>query len=129
MEISIQLTEDYSTLDQLISYFKANTSFNVSKEYDHWEVRTDANGQMEQCVLIKKSGMHGAKAYFTYKNTLKIDYIIPNKVLNAYFGNSQKAHKNILEIVTEQIKNIFLAGSQKKAFHEIINSLAGAAIN
>lgn len=129
MEISIQLTEEFTTLDQLVNYLKTNTSFEVTKEYDHWEVRTDTNGQMEQCVLIKKSGMHGAKAYFVYKNTLKIDYLIPNKVLNAYFGYNQKAHKNILESVTERIKNVFLAGSQKKAFLEIINSLAGAAIN
>ena len=129
MEISIQLKEEYTTLDQLISYLKTNTSFEISKEYDHWEVRTDASGQMEQCVVIKKSGMHGAKAYFTYKNTVKIDYIVPNKVLNAYFGISQKAHKNILELVAEQIKKLFLASSQKKAFNEIINSLSGAAVN
>lgn len=129
MDLSIQLSEEFTTMDQLISYLKSNTSFDVSKEYDHWEVRTDANGQMEQCVFIKKSGMHGAKAYFTYKNTVKMDYIIPNKMLNAYFGNSQKAHKNILEIVTERIKNIFLTGSQKKAFLEIVNSLPVVANN
>lgn len=129
MEISIQLKEEFTTMDSLVNYFKNNTSFDVSKEYDHWEVRTDANGQMEQCVVIKKSGMHGAKAYFTYKNTVKIDYIVPNKVLNAYFGISQKAHKNILELVAEQIKKLFLASSQKKAFNEIINSLSGAAVN
>lgn len=123
MNLSIQLSEEFTTLDQLVNYLKTNSSFEVSKEYDHWEGRTDANGQMEQCVLIKKSGMHGAKTYFVYKNTIKIDYIVPNKVLNAYFGNSQKAHKNILEIVTGQIKNLFLSGSQKKAFKEIINSL------
>lgn len=129
MEAEIQLSEEFTTLDQLISYLNANTSFKVSKEYDHWDVRTDAKGQMEQCVLVKKSGMHGAKAYFVYKNTIKMDYIVPNKVLNAYFGNSQKAHKSILEIVTGQLKNIFLAGSQKKAFREIIESLPVAVFN
>ncbi len=92
-------------------------------DYDIWDLRTDANGQMEKCVVIKKSNMHGAKAYITPQNELSISYIIPNKVMNAYFGKSQKARKGILDIVAGGIKNIALAGSQKKAFEEISSNL------
>ena len=77
---------------------------------------------MEQCVLVKKSNMHGVKAYFTDENRIKVTYVIPNKVMNAYFGASTKAHRNILEIVAGGIKSVALAGSQRKAFSEIIKS-------
>ena len=66
--------------------------------------------------------MHGAKAYFTKDNTLKVSYVIPNKAMNAYFGKSVKARKNILEIIGGKIKGAMLAGSQKKAFEEIVGS-------
>lgn len=122
MEKIIKVKEDYNSLEKLIDFLKTESPFDISKDYDHWDVRTDSNGQMEQCVVIKKSNMHGAKAYFEDENTLKIDYIIPNKMMNAYFGKSVKARKNIIEILAETIKNTALAGSQKKTFEEITNS-------
>jgi hypothetical protein len=63
--------------------------------------------------------MHGMKAYLDKENTLQVSYLIPNKLMNAYFGKSQKRYKNILEIVAGKIKDIALAGSQKKAFNEM----------
>lgn len=122
METTIKLKDAFTSLDEIVNHVKSNSSFEASKEYDHWDLRTDANGQMEQCVVIKKSNMHGVKAYFTNDNTLKIDYIIPSKLMNAYFGKSQKAHRNIIELVAGGIKNTLLAGSQKKAFNEIVQS-------
>jgi hypothetical protein len=82
-------------------------------------MRTDANGQMEKCVLIKKSSMHGMKVYFSQDNELMMTYVIPNKVMNAYFGKSVKARKSILEVIGGGIKNVMLSGSQKKAFQEM----------
>lgn len=122
MEKSIKVKSEYSSLDKLIDFLKSESPFGISKEYDHWDVRTDANGQMEQCVVIKKSNMHGAKAYFENENTLKVDYIIPNKMMNAYFGKSQKSYKNVLEIIAGKVKSIALENSQKKAFEEVLNS-------
>lgn len=119
MEKTIKVKQEYASLDKVIDFLKSESQFEISKDYDHWELRTDANGQMEQCLVMKKSNMHGAKAYFKDDNTLKIDYIIPNKVMNAYFGKSQKAHRNILEIITGGIKSVALAGAQKKAFEEL----------
>lgn len=128
MEKMIKVKSEYGSLDQLTNFLKTQSPYEISKEYDHWDLRTDANGQMEQCIVIKKSNMHGAKAYFSNENTLKVDYIIPNKMMNAYFGKSQKAHRNILEILAGGIKNTLLAGPQKKAFEEIVtsfNTIAG----
>ena len=122
MEKTIKIKEQYSSLNKIEEFINAESPFEASKEYDHWELRTDAKGQMEQCVVIKKSNMHGAKAYLTGTNTLKVDYIIPNKIMNAYFGKSQKARKNILEIAAGTIKSTILAGSQKKAFEEIVQT-------
>lgn len=122
MEKKINVQSEYGSLDQISNFLKKQSPYEISKEYDHWEIRTDANGQMEQCIVIKKSNMHGAKAYFTNDNVLKVDYIIPNKMMDAYFGKSQKARRNILEIVAGGIKNTLLSGGQKKAFEEIVSS-------
>lgn len=120
MEKLIAVKNEYSSLDDIISFVKKESSFECSKEYDQWDVRTDANGQMEQCVLVKKSGMHGVMVYFTEGSTINISYVIPNKLMNAYFGKSQKARKSILEVIGGGIKNVVLASSQKKAFEEIV---------
>ena len=80
-------------------------------------------------MVIKKSNMHGAKAYLSSGDTLKLDYIIPNKVMNAYFGKSQKARRNVLEMIAGSIKTTLLAGSQKKAFEEITHSFNKIEIN
>ena len=53
------------------------------------------------------------------ENELLLTYIIPNKVMNAYFGRSEKAYKTIPEIIGGAIKNGLLIGSQKKAFNAI----------
>lgn len=119
MEKVITIKSEYNSLDLLNDFLKNDNSFESSKEYDSWDVRTDANGQMEQCLIIKKSAMHGMKVYFQKDNTLKLDYIIPNKLMNAYFGKSQKSHQNILEIVTGKIKETVLAPAQNKAFQEM----------
>ncbi|NRD20041.1 hypothetical protein HNV08_08270 [Winogradskyella eckloniae] len=119
MEKTIKIKNEYNSLDTLYSYLKTATSFESSKEYDSWEVRTNIHGQMEQCLVLKKSNMHGMKVYFENENSLKMTYIIPNKIMQAYFGNSQKRYQNVLEIVTGKIKNILLTSSQNKAFKEM----------
>lgn len=119
MEKQITVKSEYNSLDSILNFIKKESPYEASIEYDSWDVRTDANGQMEKCIMIKKSSMHGMKAYFTKENALQLDYIIPNKLMNAYFGKSQKRYKNILEIVTGKVKDVLLSGSQKKAFEEI----------
>jgi hypothetical protein len=74
---------------------------------------------MEQCILLKKSGMHAIKAFFVNENTVKINHIIPNKVMHAYFGKSVKARRNILEIIGGTIKQTILKGPQETAFKEL----------
>ena len=128
MEKKITVKKDYNSLDKILDFVKKDSSFDCSKEYDSWDVRTGSNGQMEQCVLIKKSGMHGMKVYFSNENELMMTYIIPNKLMNAYFGKSVKARKSILEVVGGIIKNAFLSGSQKKAFGEMEQVLLRIAV-
>ena len=119
MEKHITIRNEYNSLDTVLNYLKKESTFECTKEYDSWDVRTDSNGQMEQCIVIKKSAMHGMKIYFTQENRLLMSYIIPNKIINAYFGKSQKTRKDIIEIITGIIKSALLSGAQKKAFEEM----------
>ena len=119
MENLITIKNKYNTLDKLYEFLKKNSNYECSKDYDIWEQRTDANGQMEQCIVLKKSAMHAVKVFFVNENTVKINHIIPSKVMNAYFGKSVKARRNILEIITGLIKGAVLAPAQKSAFEEI----------
>lgn len=127
MENLITIKNKYNSLDTLSTFLKAASTFECSKEYDQWEVRTDSNGQMAQCLVLKKSGMHAVKVFFVNENTVKINYIIPNKLMHAYFGKSVKARRNIIEIVTGIIKQAVLAAPQKKAFEELEKIVAKAA--
>lgn len=119
MEKQIKISSDYNSLENILVFLKEESDYECSIDYDSWDVRTDANGQMEKCVLIKKSGMHGMKLHFLNDNTLQLSYIIPNKMMNAYFGKSQKARKDILEIIGGVVKNLLLSSAQKKAFEEM----------
>jgi hypothetical protein len=119
MEKQITVNSKYNSLESLLSFLKKESTHECSTEYDSWEVRTDAKGQMEKCIVLKKSEMHGMKIYFSKENELKMTYIIPNKLMHAYFGKSQKRYRNILEIITGAIKNTLLASSQQKAFEEM----------
>ena len=119
MENLIKIKSEYNSLDKLYEFLKKDSNYEYSKDYDIWEHRTDSNGQMEQCIIIKKSGMHAIKVFFVNDNIVKVNYIIPNKLMHAYFGKSVKARRNIIEIVGGIIKQALLAPSQKKAFEEL----------
>ncbi|MFK8039216.1 MAG: hypothetical protein AB8B74_13060 [Crocinitomicaceae bacterium] len=119
MEKIITVNNQNDSLDKILKSLTKESSFECTQEYDIWDMRTDTNNQMEQCIVIKKSAMHGVKAYLNDEKLLKMNYIIPNKVMNAYFGKSQKRHKNIIEVITGKISQALLSGSQKKAFSEI----------
>lgn len=123
MEKQIKVKSEFNSLEKVFNFLKKESGFESSIDYDSWDVRTDANGQMEKCVLVKKSAMHGLKIYFTEDNVIKVSYLIPNKIMNAYFGESKKARQNILEIITGLIKKMALSGSQEQAFNEMSNSL------
>ena len=86
MENLIEIKNEYNSLDKLYEYLKKDSNYECSKTYDHWEVRTDSNGKMEQCIVIKKSGMQAVKVFFANENTVKVNYVIPNKIMHAYFG-------------------------------------------
>lgn len=123
MEKQIALKKDYDSLNKVFDFVSKESPFEYSIEYDSWDVRTDPNGQMAKCILLKKSAMHGTKMYLDNNNNLICTYVIPNKIIHAYFGKSQKQYQNILEIVTEKVKDIFMAGSQKSAFEEMTQVL------
>jgi len=101
MERLIEIKNDYNSLDKLK------------------DVLEKTNGQMAECLLFKKNGMHALKVFFVNENTIKINHIIPNKMMNAYFGKSAKAYKNIIEIVAGGLKNVLLKGAQEKAFKDM----------
>jgi hypothetical protein len=119
MENLIEINNDYNSLDKLRDFLEKESVYNCSKTYDTWEMRTDPNGQMAQCIVLKKSGMHAIKAFFVNESTVKINYVIPNKVMHAYFGKSVKARRNVIEIAAGAIKQTLLMSSQKKAFSEL----------
>tara|TARA_R110002012_G_scaffold75765_4_gene191351 strand:- start:886 stop:1272 length:387 start_codon:yes stop_codon:yes gene_type:complete len=127
MQTTVQIKNEYNSLDTLNTYLNAASDFTCSKEYDIWEMRTDANGQMEQCLVLKKSSMHAAKLYFTSENKVKVDYVIPNKIMNAYFGKSVKARRSILEIVGGIVKSAILKAPQEKAFNELTQVIEKAS--
>lgn len=119
MEKLITINNDLNSLDKLQEVLKKESIYECSKEYDIWEMRTDKNGQMAQCIVVKKSNMHAVKLFFINENTVKVSYVIPNKIMQAYFGKSVKARRNIIEIIAGIIKQAVLAGSQQKAFDEL----------
>lgn len=123
MENLIEIKNDYNSLDKLLDRLEKNTTYQCSKTYDIWEHRTDKNGQLAQCIVIKKSNMNAAKVFFVNENTVKVNHIIPNKIMHAYFGKNKKAYRSIIEIVAGTIKDAVLATPQKKAFEEIEKKL------
>ncbi len=127
MEKSIKIKAKYNSLEKLNDFIKTVTDYESKIDYDNWEVRTDSNGQMEKCIVLQKSGMHAIKAFFENEDTIKLTYIIPNKMMNAYFGKNEKQYKNVLEIVTGKIKGVLLEGAQKKAFNELEEIIIKAA--
>ena len=127
MENLITINSEHNSLDALHTFLKSSSSFDCSKEYDIWEQRTDGNGQMAQCLVLKKSAMHAVKLYFVKDNIVKANHIIPSKMMHAYFGKSVKARRSILEVIGGKIKEVALAGSQQKAFEELENEIKKAA--
>ncbi len=123
MESIITVNNEYNSLDKLYEQLREKSSLTCTKDYDKWEMRIDANGQMEQCIILKKSGMHGVKLFFTEANKVKVNHIIPSAIMNAYFGKSQKKYQNVLEIVTGKIRDIVLAPSQNKAFEDLTQEI------
>lgn len=124
----IEIKNEYNSLDKLYNYLKNDSNYEYSKTYDIWEMRTDSNGQMEECIVIKKSGMHAVKVFFAQENIVKVNYVIPNKLMHAYFGKSEKAYKNIIEIVTGAIKQALLKGLQQRAFDDLEKTIKRAGV-
>ena len=127
MEKLVSVKPDYASLDKLYEFLKKESSFECSQEYDIWEHRVDTNGQLSKCIIIKRSSMHAVKLYFANENTVIVSYVIPNKIMHAYFGKSVKARRNILEIIVEKIKDLLLASSQQNAFNELERVVQKAA--
>jgi len=119
MENIITIKKEYNSLDTLCDFLITASSFECLKEYDIWEQRTDANGLMEKCIVLKKSNMHAVKIFFIENDKVKTNHIIPNRVMQAYFGKSVKRHRNILEVIVGKIKDVVLAGAQQKTFEEL----------
>ncbi len=118
MEKTFKLKPEFSTLESLLVAVKQEPNYTSSIEYDVWEMRTGDDGNMEQCVLVKKSSMHGVKAYFTQANTIKITQVIPSKTKNAMLGQN-KGRRNALELIVGSIKSALVKSSQRKAFAEL----------
>ncbi len=127
MESLIQIKQPYNSLDDLYEFLKKESAFECSKEYDIWEHRVNGEGQMEQCLILKKSNMHAVKIFFVNENTVKVNHIIPNKMMHAYFGKSVKARRSILEVITGAIKQALLAKPQQQAFEELEKEIKKAA--
>lgn len=127
MERSLKIREAFDSLDKLFEELKKTSPYDVSMEYDSWDIRIDARGEMEKCILLKKSSMHGLKMYFDDKLNLQACYVIPNKFMNAYLGKSQKKYRNILEILSSKLLSLAISGQQKKAFDEMIQTLSKVA--
>ena len=128
MEKILKIKSEYNSLDSLNNFLNTASDFKCSKEYDIWDHRVDTKGQMEQCLVLKKSGMHAAKVFFTKENEIKVNYVIPNKIMNTYFGKSVKARRSIIDIVAETITQAVLATPQKNAFSELVQVVEKATV-
>lgn len=128
MERLIAVQQEYASLSKIERFLKKETSLKVSQEYDAWEVRTDKHGQMEKCIILKKSSMHALRIYFDEENTLKVNHIIPNKLMNAYFGKNKEEYQSILNIITGKIKELALAKSQNRTFEEMVEVFSKISI-
>lgn len=119
MEKIIEIKHEYNTLDKLHRFLDSETAYNCYLDYDKWDFRINNKGKMEQCIVLQKSTMHALKLYFTNENKVKASYIIPNTIMNSFFGKRIKARRNIIEIVSGKIKDALLASPQLKAFEEL----------
>lgn len=127
MENLVNIIATYNTLDTLQNFLKTESNLECTKEYDIWEHHVNGQGQIEQCLVLKKSNMHAIKIFFVNGGTVKINHIIPNKMMNAYFGKSVKARRSILEVVGGMVTQTVLKGSQEKAFKELEAVVAKAS--
>ncbi|SNR16268.1 hypothetical protein [Tenacibaculum jejuense] len=119
MKKIITIKQEYNSLEKLQSYINEESNYSSNIQYDKWEIRKDNNGNMQKCIMLKKSAMHGLKVYFLDDKTIELSYAIPNVFLHGWFGKSQKAYRGIDEIILGKIKDAVLVGSQKKAFTEL----------
>lgn len=127
MKNIIEIKNEYNSLETLYEFLKTTSPFECIKDYDKWELRIDANGEMEQCIVLKKNAFQGLKLFFVKENVVKVNHIIPSTVINALFGKSKKYRQNIIELVTEKIKEALLLPGQKKAFKELQDIVERAA--
>lgn len=119
MKKIIKVKQDYSSLIDLHIFLTKASSLDCYIDYDNWDFRIDNKGKMEQCIVLKKNAMHAIKIYFTDENTVKLSHIMPNKVLNAYFGKGHRIRQNIIELISRKLKDAILSGPQQKAFEEL----------
>lgn len=128
MKKIITIKEEYNSLEKLQGFINKKSEYNSNIQYDKWEIRKDADGNMQKCIMVKKSAMHGLKVYFLDDKTIELSYAIPNVFLHGWFGKSQKAYRGIDEIILGKIKDAVLIGSQKKAFNEMEQIFTQATI-
>lgn len=128
MEKIIEVKKTYNSLESLQYFLNTATLLDCSIEYDIWEEGRDAHGHMQKCIVIKKSAMNAVKVLFMKDNHVKVNHIVPHKILNVYLGNSKRIHHNILEFVALKIKEAVLAVPQKKAFEELETNISKAAV-
>ncbi|MGJ8685493.1 MAG: hypothetical protein ACSHWW_12760 [Nonlabens sp.] len=119
MESIISIKKEINSLESLHTFIDKQTPYECIIDYDIWDVRSNAQNQMEKCMIIKKNSMNAVKLYFLNDNKVKLDHIIPNKMMNVYFGKRHRVRQNILEFATTKIKDSLLAAPQHKAFKEI----------
>ncbi len=119
MEKLIKVKEEFNSLDKIENFLKKESSYQVSQDYDRWEIRADENGHMKKCVVVQKSNLYGLKLFLTNESTVKATYIIPNKIMESYFGK-KAGFRSIFKVITEKIKDAILSGKQQKAFDEMI---------
>jgi hypothetical protein len=127
MTKTMTIKNEYNSLETLYNRLKKEATNGCYIDFDIWDFRLDTNGQLEECLVLKKSSMHAIKVYFTEGNTAKLSYIIPNKIMNSYFGKSKRIRQNIIELMSEKLKQTILAGSQQKAFDELETIVRKAA--
>ncbi|WP_299716154.1 hypothetical protein [uncultured Tenacibaculum sp.] len=126
MKKIITIKEEFNSLEKLQSFISKSSEYDSNIQYDKWQIRKDADGNMQKCIMVKKSAMHGLKVYFLDAKTIEVSYAIPNVFLHGWFGKSDKAFRRIDEIILGKIKDAVLVGSQKKAFNEMEQIFNGA---
>ncbi|MEN7551297.1 hypothetical protein AAG747_25490 [Rapidithrix thailandica] len=106
-----KLKQEYNTLESIKDFLATKTSLECFIALDEWifdEIRVS-----RKCVVVKKSGIAGAKVVFEEANIVDIQPIAPSRFINTL------TMRGLLAMIIQFI----ISGAQNKVAEEVENHL------